>query len=479
MTPAATIIRRWRDDPVAFVRECLKAKPDAWQVEVLNALVSNNRICLKASKGPGKSTILAWAIWWFLATRRHPKVVATSITADNLKDNLWSELAKWQNQSPFLKEAFEWAAERVVAKDHYETWFASARTWPKSADPQTQGETLAGIHADNVLFVLDEAGGIPDAVMASAEGGLANASKEAGREAKLLIAGNPTQLSGPLYRACTTERPLWWVKEISGDPDDPNRAPRVSIDWAREQIAKYGRDNDFVLVNVFGQFPKGQSDAIMSLNDLTLASQRTLGNRDFEDEVKILGVDVARFGDDRTVVCLRQGRAVYQLKTFRGLDNMEVASQVAMLLNKHLPDACFIDQTGVGGGVIDRLRQLGFSVIGVDSAESAADPQYLNKRAEMWFRCAEWLHETKPALPDDNELLSELSTPTHKFTASNKRQVEGKPEIKKRTGVSPDKADALVLTFAHPVAARGIRGAHHARASTQAVAEYDPYQARP
>lgn len=476
MSAAVDRLRAWRADPRVYVRECLCATPDEWQDEVLWAFVSEpfNRFCLKASKGPGKSTILAWIAWWFLTVHRHPKVVATSITEDNLKDNLWTEMAKWQAKSEFLRAAFTWTISRISNKDSPETWWMSARTWPKGGDTTQQADTLAGIHADHVLFVLDEAGGIPDAVAAAAEGGLANASQESGRTAKLLIAGNPTHLEGPLYRACTSERALWWVKEISGDPDDPKRAPRVSIQWAREQIAKYGRENPFVLVNVFGKFPPSSSTALLGPDDVSVSMERAVTEREVRNEVKVMGVDIARFGDDRSVIFLRQGRAGLQPRVLRNLDTMQLAGQVAQAYDTHQPDALFLDMATFGAGVVDRLTQLGYPAIGVDFGGKPNSPKYANRRAEMWFTMSEWV-KAGGALPRMPELVTELVAPHYKFDRENKLLLEKKSEIKKRTGVSPDIADALALTFAAPVAPKGLRELR-GHGATGKAADYDPFK---
>src|SRR6185437_7015278 len=163
-----------------------------------------------------------------------PKVAATSISEDNLRDNLWTVMAHWQAKSDLLKAAFTWTKSRIFANDHPETWWMAFRTWPKSADRSRQADTLAGLHADYILFILDESGGIPDAVMASAEAALSSCV-----EGHIVQAGNPTHLEGPLWRACTSERRLWHVTEISADPDDPRRATRVKAEWAKEQIEKY------------------------------------------------------------------------------------------------------------------------------------------------------------------------------------------------------------------------------------------------
>lgn len=461
MTSVADSMRLWRDNPNLYVRQVLRAEPDAWQDRVLEeakaCAAHAVRIALKASKGPGKSTVLAWLMWWFDTTRLHPKIVATSITGDNLKDGLWAELSKWQQRSPLLKAMFTWGSERIVCNDHPETWWMSARTWPKGGDASQQANTLAGLHADNVMFVLDESGGIPDAVMAAAEAGLANCDPSKGREALLVQAGNPTHLEGPLYRACTTERALWVVIEISGDPDDPDRAPRVDIDWARAQIAKYGRDNPYVIVNVFGRFPPSSSNSLFGPDDVAAAMKLKIARAEYEQEVKILGVDCARHGDDRSVIALRQGRVVFMPRILRNLDTMQLAGQVAMAFDKHRPDALFIDQATFGMGTLDRLVQLGYPAIGVDfAAKPVTHTKYANRRSEMWFRMAEWV-KAGGALPNLPELVTELTTPTYKFDAHNHLLMEKKAEIKKRTGVSPDIADAIALTHAQPVLPRDMR----------------------
>jgi phage terminase large subunit len=166
-------------------------------------------------------------------------------------------LGLWQGRSKLLSETFQWTKTRIFAKEHPEAWWCSARTWAKSADKDQQANTLAGLHSDYILFVLDESGGMSDAIMASAEAALSSCI-----EGHIVQAGNPTHLSGPLYGACTRERRLWFVVDIDGDPDNPKRASRVSIERARQQIEKYGRDNPFVLVNVFGQFPPSSLNAL-------------------------------------------------------------------------------------------------------------------------------------------------------------------------------------------------------------------------
>ena len=435
-------IRTWRDNPVQFVRDNFGVDPDDWQIEVLEAFARNQRICLKASKGVGKTAVLAWCIWNFLATRPHPKVACTSISWDNLADGLWTELAYWQSKSEFLKSQFEWTKTRIFHKQFSETWWASARSWSKSATSDQQSNALAGLHADYMLFVLDESGGIPDSVMAAAEAALST-----GIDLKLIQAGNPTHLEGPLYRACTKERHLWWVKEISSDPDDPKRAKRVSKQWAKEQIDKYGKDNPWVLVNVFGQFPPNSVNTLLGPDEVSKAIGRHINEADYSFSQKRLGVDVARFGMDSTVIFPRQGLATFNPVEMRNARSNEIAARVITAKVKWGSELEFIDDTGgFGSGVVDSMIQAGHSPQAINFASKPNNPRYMNKRAEMWFELAEWI-KRGGILPNIPRRVAELTSPTYTII-TGKFAIEPKDQIKERLGFSPDYADALCLTFA-------------------------------
>jgi len=453
-----------------MVRDLFHVEPDAWQDDVLQAFPHSPRLAMKACKGPGKTTVLAWLAWNFLLTRPHPKIAATSISGDNLSDGLWTETAKWRDRSPLLKQAFTWTRTRIFSNEAPETWWMSARTWPRSGDASSQADTLAGLHADYLLFIIDEAGGVPDAVMAAAEAGLANAMGGGGHEAHIVIAGNPTHLTGPLYRACTRERSLWTVFEITSDPDDPKRTPRVSLEWARQQIAKYGRDNPWVLVNVFGRFPPNSLNALLGPNEVQEAVKRIVPATYSNLAAKILGVDVAREGDDSSVIFPRQGIVAFQPQQLRNVDSLQGAGTVARKWQDWGADACFIDSTGgFGAGWLDQLRVLSHSPVGVHFSGKPSQPRYVNKRAEMHFDLAQWVKEGG-ALPDVPELVEELTAITY-FFKGDKLAIVDKDQIKDEIGRSPDFSDALALTFAHPVAPALLN-----RAPTSgARREYDPY----
>lgn len=448
MNSAASIIRNWREDPVEFVRREFKVEPDEWQKEFLINYNDNPLTAAKACKGPGKTAVLAWCAWHFLATRPFAKMAATSISGDNLRDGLWAEMAKWQQRSPFLIEAFEWTANRIFAKDHKETWFMSARRWSKDATGEQQANTLAGLHADYIMFILDEAGGIPDAVMAAAEAILAS-----GIECKILMCGNPTHLSGPLYRACTSEASKWKVIEITGDPDNPMRSPRISKEWARDMIRKYGRENPWVLVNVFGRFPPSSMNSLVGPDDMEAAMRRIIPPEAYYYSPKILGIDVALEGDDRTVIMPRQGIAMFQPKILREPNPKEIAGHVAVAAGRWGPDAINIDNTGgFGSGVASYLEDWGHRVNRIHFSGKSGDAAYYRKRDEMGFKFALWI-KNGGALPYIPELKEEAVAITYHHK-DDKLKLAPKDEIKDQIGRSPDIWDAGGLTFAIPVAKR-------------------------
>lgn len=446
MKIAADKMRLWRERPDVFVIEVFGVQPDPKQTQILRAFPKSPRLAMKASKGTGKTCTEAWLCWNFLLTRPHPKIAATSVSADNLSDNLWTEMAHWMNKSKLLSESFVWTKTRIFSKDHPETWWMSARTWSKSGDKQQQANTLAGLHSAYIMFVLDESGGIPEAVMASAEAALSTCV-----EGHLLQGGNPTHLEGPLYRACTTDRNLWTVFEMTGDPDDPNRSALVSVEWARSQIEKYGRDNPWVLVNVFGRFPPHSFNALIGPEELHEATKRRYKEPDFNSQPRILGVDVARFGDDSSVIFPRQGLQAFNPIQYRSVDGTTGAELTVRKWNDWSADGVFIDNTGgFGASWIDNLIRLGKDPIGINFSSASTSGQYYNKRAEMAFGLVDWI-KRGGAIPDIPELIQALTVTTYSFKGEQ-ILIEPKEDIKlKLQGNSPDHMDALMLTFALPV----------------------------
>ena len=446
---ASSRLALWADKPDVFVRELFGATPDGWQDDALKAFPHTPRIAMKASKGPGKTCLEAWLAWNFLLTRPHPNIAATSVSSDNLRDNLWKEMAVWRNKAPLLQATFEWNTERIFSKEHPATWFMSARSWSKSADMTQLGNTLAGLHSDYIMFVIDESGSIPVAITASAEAALSSC-----KEGHVIQAGNTNSLDGALYTACVKQAHLWKVIVISGDPDDPNRSSRVSIEWAQEMIRTYGRENPFVKVMVLGEWPAASMNSLIGPDEVATAMKRAYREYEYAHAPKILGVDVAREGDDSSVMFPRQGLVAFPPTVYRNLNSNQGAGAVARKWNDWEADACFIDATGgFGAGWIDALNLLGKTPIGVQYAGEAHNKaRYVNKRAEMYFECVAWI-KAGGQLPPIPELTAALTQTTYTFRG-DRLLLEPKEAIKVKLGYSPDHADALAQTFAEPVGMR-------------------------
>lgn len=474
-------LRHWREDILGFVREEVHAQPDAWQAAALEAFASpdpaKRRISLQACVGPGKTTVLAWCALHFLGTQgergEHPKGAAVAITWDNLHDNLWSELAKWMARSRYFSTAFTWSQTRVFANDHPATWFLSARSWPKSGNPEEQAKTLSGLHSKYVLALVDESGAIPLTVLRAAEQALSNCTF-----GKIVQAGNPISTDGMLYAAASQLRHLWHVITITGDPDSPQRAPRVDLEWAKQQIATYGRENPWVASYILGRFPAQSFNALLSVEEVQAAMGRHLREDVYTWSQKRIGVDVARFGDDRTVLFPRQGLAAFRPVVMRVARTTDIAARVAKGIVEWGAELTFVDDTGHWGhGVIDNLLAAGYAAIPVIFSDPALEARYRNRRAECWLLMAEWV-KRGGALPNLPEMVGELTQPTYTFVGG-KFMLEEKDQIKKRLGRSPDLADALAMTFAMPDMPAAFARGLERQSVGKVLHEFDPFSEQP
>lgn len=453
---ATSRLREWRLNPPLFAEQELGIVLDNWQIEGLKAVGGDynprRRAAFAACTGPGKSFLLAIAGWHRLVCYgepgEHPKGAAVSgLGSDNLKDNLWAELSKIQQRSQLLRTAFTWTKERIYANDHPETWFLSARSYAKDADPEAMGRALSGLHSKYPFLLLDEIGDMPVTLGQKAlqifTGGV--------QDALIMAAGNTTSTTGLLYNISTKQRDMWKLIKITADPDDPNRTPRVDIEHAREQIRLYGRDNPWIKATILGEFPDSAINTLLSLTDCERAIGRygALNEEIYKYSQKRLGVDVAREGLDSTVLFPRQGLRLFKPVVMRGANNLEVAARILQAKKNWQYENVFVDNTGgFGGGVIDTLRQAGEAPYAIHFSQKAIDKRYFNKRAEMWFNMAEWV-KNGGCLPDIPQLINELTSVTY-TTKDGKLLMEPKEHLKKRLGFSPDHADAFALTFALP-----------------------------
>ncbi len=445
-----------------FVEEQYHAELDPWQEEALLLFESpareDQRISLQACIGPGKTAVIAMAMGWFMGCcgdrDSHPRALATAITGDNLRDNLWSELAKWQSRSVYLSSQFTWTSTRFFAKRYPQTWFIGVRSWPKTANVDELGKTFSGLHAPYVAAFIDESGGIPPGVLRAADQALVRCLF-----GKVMQAGNPISLEGMLHAAANELRDQWRIVRITGDPDDPKawvHSPRVGpepLAYAKQQIATYGRENPWVMSYILGLFPPASINSLLGIEDVQIAMERVLPPESYEWAQKRLGIDVARFGDDRTVIFPRQGLMCFKPRIMRherdSPVSVDVADAVMEAKESFGSEMEFIDATGGwGAGTIDVLRAAGHGPISVQFHAKAVDQKYANRRAEGWMNMAKAIKEGA-ALPKVPALVAELTKPTYTFV-KGKFLLEDKAMLKKRLGTSPDIADALAQTYMLP-----------------------------
>lgn len=436
LSPEQVAIRRWRRiGPAAFAKELFGVTPFDWQEKASRALVERRRVTVRSGHGVGKSALEAWTIIWFLLTHFPAKVPCTSPTSHQLFDILWAEVAKWhqvlKERHPEIAALIDRNSERIWLAGAPQESFAVART----SRPE-QPEALQGFHAENLLFVIDEASGVSDKVFEVAEGALSTEG------AYVLMCANPTRMSGYFYDSHHKARESWAAIHVNGED-----VAGVSRSYIDEMRRKYGEESSIYRVRVRGDFA-GSEDGVIPLEYVESATLRDV--QAFGDEV--WGLDVARFGSDRTALCKRrQNRLTEKVRSWHGKDTMQTAGLLKIEYDEAetKPVAIYVDVIGIGAGVVDRALELGLPVVGVNVAESpSAHEKYNRLRDELWFKAREWFEARDVGFVDDEALIAELTLPTYKITSSGKIQVESKDELKKRGVVSPDLADSFCLTFA-------------------------------
>lgn len=429
-----SVIVSYAGDPVGFVRVVLGAEPDEWQEDLLRAIASGTRrISVRAGHGVGKSTVCAWALIWHMVTRYPQKAVVTAPTAGQLFDALFAEVKFWINKLPEpIRELFDATSEKVTLRAAPEASFISART--SSAD---RPEALAGVHSAHVLLICDEASAIPEAVYESAAGSMS------GEHACTILIGNPTRNSGLFFRTHHQLSSEWKTMHVSC-----LSSKRVSPDFVKQIADTYGPESNAYRVRVLGEFALRDDDTLIPAELVDSAMSRDVAVS--PEEPVVYGLDVARFGDDRSVLCKRRGNVVLEFKVWQGLDLMQLTGAVVNEAKLDKPAEIMVDSIGLGSGVADRLRELGHVVRDVNVSESSSmmNAQAAKLRDELWLSLKEWLNARACKLPKIDELRQELVAPTYTFTSNGKIKVEGKQEMKRRGMRSPDLADALGLTFA-------------------------------
>lgn len=461
--------------------------PDEWQRDWLTAVgkevqerrfdgvapVDPIREATASGHGIGKSALTAWVILWIMSTRPHAKGIVTANTGDQLRTKTWGELGKWRSRC-IVGHWFEYnngkGSMSMYHRDFAESWRVDAQTCREE-----NSEAFAGLHAANStpFYIFDEASAVPDSIWEVAEGGLTDG------EPMFYVFGNPTRNDGK-FRECFTRQAHRWNPHQIDSRTAKMTNKRLIKQWEKD----WGEDSDFFRVRVKGQFPRG-GDMQFITSDIVFGAMKRGPGQYIGDDPLICGIDMARGGDDNCMIGFRRGKDAKSEKTYRipgekSRDSMKVVSLLVTILDRHKPDVTFLDATGLGGPIGDRLRQLGYHVIDVHFGGTADNPSlYANRTAEMGARLRDWIQQGG-AIPDDPQLEKELTCREFGHNDKDQLVLERKKDVKKRLGISPDWADQMYLLFAHEVAPREIpRGAAldslpGTREVTGSFGDYDP-----
>jgi hypothetical protein len=489
MTDIIEELAEFSSDPLGFVLfafpwgepgELAAQSVMDWQEQVLNdlgaGLISASeaiQLARTSGHGIGKSALVAWIILWAISTFEDTKGVVTANTENQLKTKTWAELSKWHRL--FIgREYFKMTATALFSTDplHEREWRIDMVAWS-----ERNTEAFAGLHnqGKRILVVFDEGSAIPDVIWEVTEGALTDKNTQI----IWAVFGNPTRNKGRFRECFPGGRFCHRWSSLAIDSRSIPISNKEQIDrWEQD----YGEDSDFFRVRVRGVFPRVDAESFIPHDTVMSAIDREIL---VQGGTVVLGVDVGRFGDDPSVIYPRCGRdgTTRPIEIHYGNDLMTFAGKVAAAFLRHHASICMVDGGGVGGGVVDRLRQLRIPVIDVDFGSKpdgyAGDGvRYANKRAEIWGAMKGWLADG--SIPNiatgENLVLSdELTAPTYTMTAKEAIQLESKKEMRARGVASPNVADALALTFAFPTYDAPAQNFQAQKEMPKVAPDYDPF----
>lgn len=452
--------RKGKTRPVWWVKNILGAVPWAKQREILESVRDNQRTAVRSCHGIGKSFTAGQVILWFLYNFPRAIVLSTAPTWRQVEKLVWKEVRASYKRAkvPLGGHILPKSPEIQLIQDE---WYAIGLS---TNDP----DRFQGFHEEYILVVVDEAAGVPEDIFEAVEGVLTS------QNARQLLLGNPTSLSGTFHNAFRV--PGWytisisafdspnftafgiteediadgtWEEKITGPLPNPKL---ITPAWVADKYIRWGPESPAYHARVKGQFPTEADDTLIPLSWIEAAMAREVPDNMVPVE---LGVDVARFGSDKSVIATRCGLKVLPLKAYAKLPTTETVGHTIVEFREQQATAIKADDIGVGGGVTDMLIEQGFPAYGINTSLASSEPaKYFNLRSELWWMMRELLNpdpRVNPcpiALPKDDELLGDLCGIKYKITSRGQIRVEAKDEMKKRIGRSPDYADAVILSFA-------------------------------
>lgn len=441
---AARALRsRWLSDPVSFAREALGYQPWERQCEMLRACVQHPRVSIRSGHKVSKTRTAATIALWFWLLHQDARVIMTSASGRQVTEVLWREIQLLHQRArhPLGGELHEVPSRGLRHRDGRQVLGFTTN----------EPERMSGFSGANMLYIIDEASGVPEAIFEAIEGNRAGG-------ARTIMLSNPTRLSGTFYESHTTKRAFWHTMQIASTetPNCTGAGPSIAgladPEWIAEKGQEWGEESPSYRVRVLGEFPDQESNCIVPLSLVDRARDGWVkqGPRSPSHPLAI-GVDVARFGGDETVIWPRRGPHAYEPVVVADMDSIQVADKVMEVVHLYRrpseKPSVRVDVIGVGAGVVDQLQRHGkyVVVVPVNVAERSDDPErFYNLRAQLWFGLRDWLAE-EGYLPSDSKLEGELVSVRYGFDSRGRIKVEPKDELRKRIGRSPDRADALAL----------------------------------
>jgi hypothetical protein len=440
--------------------------PDVWQREFLQHLgravrqhnftgripVPPIRMGVSSGHGIGKSTMVAWIVNWIMSTRPHAKGTITANTFTQLRDKSWASIQRWTKLS-LTRDWFTVTSDRMYHTNYKDSWFCSAQSCKEE-----NSEAFSGQHAadSTSFYIVDESSAVPDKIFEVAEGGLTDG------EPMIFVFGNPTRSSGAFHRICFGAlRKRWYSVQI-----DSRECAFTNKTQLKEWADDYGEDSDFYRVRVRG-LPPGASD-LQFISSESVFDAQMRPPMSLSDDALVCGLDVARGGDDHSVFRFRCGGDARSVPPIRlageeTRDTMRLVTLAADVLERDFDGrrvgTMFVDGTGIGGPIVDRLRQLGHrNVVEVQFGAKSPSTKFANMRSYMWGKCRDWLK--RGAIDKTPQLETDLTGPGYKHDGHDRVILESKEQMKGRGIDSPDDGDALALTFAASTIQRRVPFLH-------------------
>ncbi len=439
-------------NPMRFARRVLGAQLYPKQQELLSAVARHPRVSVTGANGTGKDFAAAAAAWWWLVNFHRSIVVVMAPTFRQVNDIVFAEIraayGRKQVANPWGFKVYR--RPRIVDLYEPEYHYAVGFTANESVGGygMTLGRGVLGYHSPHQLVIVSEAHGV------------AQSHIEALRRLNptcVLMTGNPFSSSGEFYESHHARRELYYTIQLSafdtpnllpgapdrGWPQFPGMVTKNDVERRREE---WGEDSPLFLAGVQGRFPDRLDDTIVPLWMVERAVERTVGP---EGRV-VVACDVARFGRDKTVAVLRQGGRARVLWKEQGRDTMHLVGRLGAYLNRNSVDVLVVDDTGVGGGVVDRLRELGTGatkLVAFNGGSRARNTEmYANAISEAWMEMRDWFLAGAADIEEDRELIGQLSSRGYGYQSDRRIIIESKTKMEH----SPDEADALAMSFAAP-----------------------------